>query len=78
MPKQPPNVNGVMNLTAEQTASIKAALTAIQSAFVETDEQPVCDTFYLTATYNQQNPDAPINGDTAEYVLGSGDHAISG
>lgn len=78
MPKQPPNVNGVMDLTTEQTASIKAALEVIQSAFVETDEQPVCDTFYLTATYNQQNPDAPINGDTCQFVLGSGDHAISG
>lgn len=78
MPKQPPNVNGVMDLTADQITAIKSVLEAIQSAFVETDDQPVCDTFYLVSSYNRANVGSEINGDTAEFVLGSGDHAISG
>jgi hypothetical protein len=70
MPKQPPFVNGIMTLTDTEITDIQTALQAIQTAFVETDEQPVCDTFYLVSTYNKENTDSPINGDTAEYVLG--------
>lgn len=69
---QPPSVNGVMDLTTAELSSILTKLQAIQSAFQPTDEVPVCDTFYLTATYNQQNPTAPINGDTCEHVMSQG------
>lgn len=58
-----------MTLTDEQAIDIKAKLIVIRDAFVETDEQPVCDTFYLVSTYNRENPDSPINGDTAQAIL---------
>jgi hypothetical protein len=69
---QPPNTDGIMLLTQAEIDAIKTKLQTIQSAFVPTDDTPVCSTFYLTATYNQQNPDAPINGDTCEYILRAG------
>lgn len=78
MPKLPPNVNGVAELTATQITKIKAALLKIQTSFVETDDQPVCDTFYLVSTYNKANVGAEINGDTCQFVLGSGTDAVSG
>jgi len=68
--KQPPNVNGEMTLTDAELTDIQTKLVAIRDAFVETDDVPVCDTFYLTATYNRNNVDFPINGDTCQYVLG--------
>jgi hypothetical protein len=67
--KQPPFVNGEMTLTDEQIVDIKAKLVAIRDAFDPTDEQPVCDTFYITATYNKENIDFPINGDTCNALL---------
>lgn len=67
--KQPPFVNGQMTLTDAELSDVQTKLVAIRDVFVETDEQPVCDTFYLTATYNRNNVDFPINGDTAEYIL---------
>jgi hypothetical protein len=67
--KQPPFVNGEMTLTDTQVTDVKAKLQAIQAAFVPTDEQPVCDTFYLVSTYNKANADFPINGDTADMLL---------
>lgn len=70
MAKQPPEVNGVMELTDQEKADITSKLQAIQTAFIETDEQPVCDVFYIVATYNKQNVGNEINGDTAEFMLG--------
>jgi hypothetical protein len=67
--KQPPFVNGEMTLTDEQIVEIQAKLVAIRDAFDPTDEQPVCDTFYITATYNKENPTFPINGDTCNALL---------
>ena len=67
--KQPPFINGVMELTEEQATDIQAKLVAIRDAFDPTDEQPVCDTFYLTSTYNRANPTMPINGDTCQMLL---------
>ena len=64
-----PTVGGVMELTEEDITQIKDKLVLIREAFVATDEQPVCDTFYLTSTYNKTNT-FKINGDTAQYVLG--------
>jgi hypothetical protein len=83
MPKQPPNVNGLAgfccefledgtnnpNYDAAKVTDIQNKLTAIQTAFVETDDVPICDTFYLTANYNKENPGNEINGDTAQYIL---------
>jgi hypothetical protein len=67
--KKPPFVNGQMVLTDGQATDIQEKLIAIREAFVETDDQPVCDTFYLTSTYNRENIDFPINGDTCEMIL---------
>jgi hypothetical protein len=66
---QPPKINGNMTLTDEQALDIQAKLVAIRDAFDPTDDQPVCDTFYLTSTYNRQNPTFPINGDTCQMLL---------
>lgn len=70
MPQQPPFANGVMELTDTEKATIKSKLEAIQAAFEPTDEEPVLSTHGLVSRYNQQNPDFPINGDTAEFILG--------
>jgi hypothetical protein len=67
--KQPPYVNGEMVLTDEQVKTIKDQLLQIQTGFVPSDEQPVCDTFYLVSSYNKENQDLLINGDTAEMLL---------
>lgn len=72
MPKQPPHINGVAELTAEEITAMYDKLTVIQGTFVESDDQPVCDTFYLVSTYNKQNVGSEINGDTAQYVLAVG------
>jgi hypothetical protein len=69
MAMQPPFIDGVMELTDEEKAQFKEQLVAIRDAFVETDEQPVCDTFYITSTYNREHSDAPINGDTCVALL---------
>jgi hypothetical protein len=64
-----PHVDGVMELEVEQKATIKEKLVAIQESFVASHEQPICDTFYLVSTYNKENPNEVINGDTAADVL---------
>jgi hypothetical protein len=64
-----------MELTEAEILDIKVKLQAIQTAFVSADEQPICDTFYLTATYNKQNAGSEINGDTCEYILSYGEVA---
>jgi hypothetical protein len=66
---QPPHTNGVMELLEEEKEEIRAKLIVIQEAFKETDEHPVCDTFYLTATYNAENVGNEINGDTCQMIL---------
>jgi len=66
--KQPPEVNGIMDLTTDEVLEIQAKLQIIVSSFEPTDERPVCDTFYMTATYNNEN-EIKINGDTATYCL---------
>jgi hypothetical protein len=66
---RPPNTNGIMELTEKEQMEIKAKLGIIKSNFVKTDDKPFCDTFYITATYNRENPDMPINGDTCEMLL---------
>jgi hypothetical protein len=65
---QPPSINGEMDLTEVQATNIQVKLLTIKNSFVETDEQPVCDTFYLTSTYNKEN-EFKINGDTCEMLL---------
>lgn len=69
MAKQPPEVNGIMDLTDAEKTDITSKLQAIVTAFVATDDAPVCDTFYITSTYNKANPSAPINGDTCSSLL---------
>lgn len=66
---QPPKINGIMTgLTDAQILDIQTKLVAIRDAFDPTDDQPVCDTFYLTSTYNKAN-DLKINGDTCQMLL---------
>jgi hypothetical protein len=74
---QAPHVNGLMELTEEQVVELKSKLVAIQEAFEPTEGQPVLDLFYIVATYNKENPDAVINGDTAQAVLGSGEVPVA-
>jgi hypothetical protein len=74
---QAPHVNGLMELTEEQVAELKAKLVVIQEAFEPTEGQPVLDLFYIVATYNKENPDTPLNGDTAQAVLGSGETPVA-
>ncbi|AGK52042.1 hypothetical protein [Bacillus sp. 1NLA3E] len=71
MVKTPPEVNGIMDLTDQEKANIKVKLQMIKAGFVASDDQQAPDTFYITATYNQQNPTTPINGDTCEMLLGN-------
>lgn len=66
---RPPSTNGIMVLTDTEKADIFEKLQAIITAFVPDDFQSVADTFYIVSTYNKENPDAPINGDTAQAVL---------
>lgn len=75
--KQPPHINGIdESLTEDRILVIQAYLQAIQTAFEPTDEQPVCDTFYVTSTYNKANVGKEINGDTCEYCLAYVEGAI--
>jgi hypothetical protein len=67
--KKAPYVNGLMDLTDDEKVEIKGKLQVIVAEFDPTDEQPVADTFYITATYNRENPDFPINGDTCQALL---------
>jgi hypothetical protein len=69
MPKLPPHVNGIAELDEATILDIQTKLVAIRDAFVETDDQPVCDTFFITATYNRENVGNECNGDTVEYIL---------
>lgn len=66
---QPPNTSGVMTLVEADRVAIRTKLETIRSGFVPTDEQPICDTFYLVSTYNKANVGEEINGDTAEDLL---------
>jgi hypothetical protein len=66
---QPPHVNGMMELSEEDKNSIISKIKTIKDGFTPTDDQPVCDTFYLVSTYNKQNVGTEINGDTAEFLL---------
>lgn len=69
MKLNPPYTNGIEQLTSEEILSIKAKLQVIVEGFIPTDEQEVINTFYIVSTYNRQNVNKPINGDTAEYLL---------
>jgi hypothetical protein len=62
--KQPPFINGVMDLTEEEIFIVKERLEEVAEGFVPDDFTPEINTFYLTATYNQKFPEETINGDT--------------
>lgn len=64
----PPYTNGVMILTDKEKIEIKAKLQEIKEGFTPSMEQPVIDTFYIVAKYNEEN-EFKINGDTAEFLL---------
>lgn len=62
---------GLVNLTDEEKSATKTELHVIADSFEPTDEQPICDTFYLTAAFNRENfaEGRALNGDTVEYLL---------
>lgn len=76
MSKKPPFANGEMELTDEQTTEIREKLIIIREGFKPTDDQEQVDTFYVTATYNKENPDTPVNGDTVEMLLSEGEQTL--
>lgn len=58
------------DLTEEQREEIKGKLLVIIDEFVSDPlYQPVWDTQYVTATYNRENPELPIDGVTVEMLL---------
>jgi hypothetical protein len=67
--KQPPYTNGVMDLTEKEILLVKGRLQEIADEFVPDMYNEQINTFYLTATYNRENPKECINGDTCEMVL---------
>ena len=67
--KQPPFVNGIMDLSDIQKNDIIAKLNVIKSGFVASDDFLICDTFFLVSNYNRQNVRNEINGDTCEFLL---------
>lgn len=78
--KLPPYVNGICSFIDDQTIcdAVTIKLAEIRESFTATDEQPICDTFYITATYNRTIADTDlntttkypfINGDTTEACL---------
>lgn len=69
--------------------AVQTELTTIRSAFQPSADQQVCDTFYITATYNRtiagtalpspQTGTFPvINGDTCEHCLSLTDNPPMG
>lgn len=78
--KKPPFVNGLCSFVDNDAIcmAVQTKLNDIRTAFVETDDQPVCDTFYITATYNSTvagtkmydtNTYPVVNGDTVQHCL---------
>lgn len=78
--KQPPCVDGICSFVDNSPTcmAVQTKLDSLRTAFVATDDQPVCDTFYITATYNRTIAGTPIdattnyplvNGDTVEHCL---------
>lgn len=66
---QPPNINGVMDLTDSEKNDILTKLQGIKMAFVPNDDIQIADTFYITSSYNKAYPSNPINGDTCDFLL---------
>lgn len=84
MPNQPPNVDGICSFIDDMMVcqAVQTKLTDIRSNFVATDDVPVCDIFYITATYNRTVAGTDIdvstkypfiNGDTAAHCLAMAD-----
>jgi hypothetical protein len=67
--RNPPHTNSVMLFDPEKENLIREKLLVIRDGFVPNENQFVVDTFYVTATYNRENPEEPINGDTMEFIL---------
>lgn len=76
--KNPPLVNGVMDLSPSNIVDIKAKLTAIQEQFTPTDEEEILSVHGLVSRYNIVNPEAPINGDTAQFIISYEDSTPEG
>lgn len=64
-----PYDNGVMDLTVSDENTVLSKLNEIKNAFAPTEEEPELTTHILVSRYNKQNPTAPINGDTAEFLV---------
>jgi len=65
MYEQPPETNVIMALMP----CTKDDLQDIMNGFIPTDDQSEVSIFYIAATWNRLNTEAPINGDTVEFLL---------
>lgn len=83
---QPPNINGTCQFVDNDAIcmAVQSKLNDIRTAFQPSADQDVCNTFYITATYNRTvagtaidatNNYPIINGDTAEHCLALFDEA---
>ena len=68
--KNPPEVNGLMQLEEKEILSIQTELINIQAEFVPTEDEPILSTHGLVSRFNDLCEDGcQINGDTAEFIL---------
>lgn len=70
---QPPNCNGVMELSNTERETLRNQLDAIIADFAPSEEYPVISTFYLvvehTRKHGAQTSFTQLNGDTVEFLL---------
>lgn len=73
--QNPPHTNGIMELSNTDQDRLRNQLVNIRDSFVPTDDQPVCDTFYLVVEHTRKHGDqttfTQLNGDTVDFLLGS-------
>jgi hypothetical protein len=78
---QVPAGNGLVELTEEQVTAIKAKLKAIVEGFQPSFDEPTITTQYIVGQYiklHEADEDyVPLNGDTAQAVLGSGEVPVA-
>jgi hypothetical protein len=69
MDKQPPNVNGIANMSDTAKKAVKDKLDIIIAGFVTDENNGAVNTHWFVSEYNKVNVGAEINGDTAQHIL---------
>jgi hypothetical protein len=69
MDKQPPNVNGIANMSDTAKKAVKDKLDIIIAGFVPDENNGAVNAHWFVSEYNKANVGAEINGDTAEAIL---------